>query len=49
LADNFFRVSGEVAINYEKFAVDVVIMIIMGAGVGAVVGAVNGALSKSAS
>ncbi|HMI05935.1 MAG TPA: hypothetical protein VK528_00200 [Flavobacterium sp.] len=48
LADNFFTSSGTTTVNYEKFAVDVVIMLIMGAGVGAVVALVNGALSKTA-
>jgi hypothetical protein len=48
LADNFFTSSGAVTVNYEKFAVDVVIMLILGAGVGAVTALVNGALSKTA-
>lgn len=48
LMNNFFMHSnaGEV-VNYEKFAVDVVIGIIMGAVVGAVVAAVNGASSNT--
>jgi hypothetical protein len=47
LMENFFRYSmaGQ-AMDYQKFAVDVVICLIMGAGVGAVTAAVNGALSK---
>jgi hypothetical protein len=49
IMNNFFRFSMVAeAPNYQQFAVDVVICLVMGAGVGAVVAAVNGALSKSA-
>src|SRR6476646_2178823 len=39
---NFFQWAMEAAVDWQKFAIDVVIGIIMGAVVGAVVGAVNG-------
>ena len=48
LMRNFFDASMETgAMNYEMFAVDVVISIVMAAIVGGVVAAVNGAMSKN--
>jgi hypothetical protein len=47
LTDNLFRLSmGSAVVDYQKIVVDIVIYIIMGAGIGAVVAATNGALSK---
>ena len=47
LMENFFRYSmpGQ-PIDYKKFAVDVVICLVMGAGVGAVTASVDGVLLK---
>lgn len=47
IMNNLFRYSmATEAPNYQQFAVDVVICMVMGAGVGAVVAVVNGALSN---
>jgi len=46
IMNNFFMSAGESVVDYEKFAVDVVISIIMGSVVGGIVAATNGALSK---
>jgi hypothetical protein len=48
LMRNFFQWSMESTVNWEQFAVDVVISIIMGAVVGGVVGAVNGSSKPAA-
>lgn len=47
LMHNFFMWSDKPVVDYQKFAIDVVIGIVMGAVVGGIVAAVNGALSKS--
>ncbi len=48
LMDNFFRSAmGGGVVDYQRFALDVAICLVIGAVVGAVVGAVNGSLSKS--
>ena len=44
---NFFRISMDNGAIDQMFGVDVIICILVGAGVGAVTAAVNGALSKS--
>ena len=45
---NFFNLEAMGAVvDYQKFAVDVALTIVLGAGVGAVTAAVNGALSKT--
>ena len=46
LINNFFVRAGSMEVNYEGFAIDVVIAIIIGSIVGGVVAAVNGALSR---
>ncbi|WP_309641367.1 hypothetical protein [Flavobacterium sp.] len=48
LMENFFRVAMDNGALDQQFGVDVVICLVIGAGVGAVVAAVNGGLSKSA-
>ena len=48
LMSNFFMWSMENPVNWEHFALDVAICIVMASIVGSVVGAVNGALSKPA-
>ena len=47
LMNNFFMWSDDAVVNYEKFGVDVVICIVMGAIVGGVVAAVNGAVGTA--
>ncbi|HLA56551.1 MAG TPA: hypothetical protein VK623_10645 [Flavobacterium sp.] len=50
LTDNLFRLSmGTTVIDYQRILVDIIIYILMGAGLGAAVAATNGALSKPAS
>ena len=46
IMNNFFMRSMDNPVNWEQFAVDVVIGLIMGSVVGGVVGAVNGSSSK---
>jgi len=48
IMNNFFMNSMENPVNYEKFALDVAICLVIGSLVGGVVGAVNGASSKPA-
>ncbi|MDI1255661.1 MAG: hypothetical protein PSV16_06135 [Flavobacterium sp.] len=47
LMTDCFMIASEEAPNFEKYALDVAIMIVTGAVIGGVVAAVNGALSKS--
>jgi ABC-type transporter Mla maintaining outer membrane lipid asymmetry permease subunit MlaE len=49
LMNNFFMHSTDDVVNYEKFAVDVALGVIMGAIIGGVAAATNGALSKKGS
>ena len=46
LMNNFFMRSNSDVVDFENFAIDMLISLLIGAGVGGVVGAVNGALSK---